>query len=361
MVFRVEKRKFDPGDRVQLGSGEAGEIVERVERNGIPGYRVKVTDGPRKGETVGANPGGMLKLGQKCTRVRVRVGAREFDCRVAATVREQRLGLQDTPTLSPEEGLLFTFDSPRAATFHMGEVAYPIDIMFIHAGRVAKVVANAQPGSKERWSHSCCDAVLEIAAQAEPFSVGTKVAAPAMNPEDRYEISFPNEVTDAAPQPSDRWEERALPPVADPNSDQMDNKHWKQDFGYDPLDDPDHNAPVTRPSARKAQTINDPADFVVAFIKTMASRLDWTKDELNPLIDYAMVGPDEIMQWLDEHDLSGSEKTDMYAVATSSEGLNTIGDGLVVAGMADMSHLVTNPEGDQVLILWNIREDNNEK
>lgn len=69
----------------------------------------------------------------------VRLGNRTFRCKVARSPREQAVGLQDTPQLGPDEGMLFPFEPARAATFHMGKVAYPIDIVFVAPGPVQRV------------------------------------------------------------------------------------------------------------------------------------------------------------------------------------------------------------------------------
>jgi len=60
--------------------------------------------------------------------------------------------------------MLFPFTPPRAATFHMGSVDFPIDVIFVDAqGVVRKIVAGARPGTRERWSQPVVGAVVELA------------------------------------------------------------------------------------------------------------------------------------------------------------------------------------------------------
>lgn len=69
-LFEVGDETFKSGDKVTLGDGRAGEVVDRVERNGFSGYRVKITesdDDSQVGSVVGASPNGMKKA-QSVTR-----------------------------------------------------------------------------------------------------------------------------------------------------------------------------------------------------------------------------------------------------------------------------------------------------
>ena len=169
----VKADAFKKGDKVTLGNGERGVVRQFVTSpTGFHSYRVAITEGPRAGSVVGATAPAMDK------RASVTVGDRTFACRVATTPREHAQGLQDTPELAPNEGLLFAFEHARPAVFHMGRVTYPIDIMFVENGRVARVARGCQPGSRERWSHPRSEAVLEVAAGRAPH-VGARVKTAA--------------------------------------------------------------------------------------------------------------------------------------------------------------------------------------
>lgn len=363
MVFQVDNREFAEGDRVRLGSGEVGRIVERVERGGLSGYRVKILDGPRKGSVVGASPSGMIKVTRRdsSTRVVVELGRSRYLCRVATTTSQHAQGLQDQPQLEPDEGLLFMFDPPRAATFHMGTVAYPIDIVFVDGERVAKVVHNASPGSHSRWSYPKCSAVLELrGGQARQAAIGARLkvaeypAPPINNADTRYKISLPDEDVDALSIHPERFSDRGTPDETSPNADEMANDQWRNNYGYDALEETKH---VIRPTA---QRVSDPADFVVGIIEAMARQdrpLDWHRDVLNPALAYAVVSPDDITAWVSTYDMSGSAATDVLAVAMSRSGLRTLGDGLILAGVADIAHVAQDPNGDDILVLWTEHED----
>ena len=360
MVFRVDKRDFAAGDRVRMGSGETGQITEKVERNGMSGYRVKITDGPRKGSIVGASPPGMVKLGrrQASARAVVTLGTQQFLCRVAATAQQHRIGLEQTPSLDLDEGMLFVFDPPRAATFHMGAVTYPIDIVFVDQGRVAKVVHGAQPGSRTRWSHTHCEAVVELkAGQARAADVvpGGRYPAPPLDgqPGSHYEISFPESIDEENMDP-DRFKDRGLPDDVSPNADAMSNDQWRNNYGYDALEENEH---ALRPTA---QLEPDPVDFVVKLIEAMAHLdrpLDWHRDALNPALAYAVIESTDISRWLATLDVTGSESTDLLAHATDKNGLRLLGDGLVLAGVADLAHVAQDDDNNDILVLWTEHED----
>lgn len=86
-------------------------------------------------------------------------------CALAETSDEHITGLQRHASLSEDEGMLFAFDPPRGATFWMGKVAFPIDIIGIDSNmRVTRVVEAAQPKSLDRWTFPKVAFVLETPA-----------------------------------------------------------------------------------------------------------------------------------------------------------------------------------------------------
>lgn len=88
---------------------------------------------------------------------------RKFNCKVASTSSEHEVGLSRTASLGANEGLLFKFDNESYRTFHMSTVPFPIDIIGINSeGKVTRVIANAQPGTKEAWGLPKAAYVLEI-------------------------------------------------------------------------------------------------------------------------------------------------------------------------------------------------------
>ncbi len=62
--------------------------------------------------------------------------------------RTRAEGLQGFRKIKEDEAALFVFQKPEAVTFWMGNVAYPIDIIFIGPeNKVVRVYANCKPGS----------------------------------------------------------------------------------------------------------------------------------------------------------------------------------------------------------------------
>ena len=86
---------------------------------------------------------------------------------VAETPLQKAAGLEVFDALDTAEGLFFPFEEEGSVTFHMGSVAFPIDIVFLlespNGLEVGKVVANIEPGAHEWWSYPKTSAVLEIA------------------------------------------------------------------------------------------------------------------------------------------------------------------------------------------------------
>jgi hypothetical protein len=94
-------------------------------------------------------------------RVNVRIAIKNttLTCDVAATPRQQASGLQAYDRLSDNNGLWFPFASKRTASFHMGEVKFPIDIIFIDDSRINKIISNIQPRQIGSWKSVCTDVV----------------------------------------------------------------------------------------------------------------------------------------------------------------------------------------------------------
>lgn len=360
MGYHVENKPddFKAGDKVVLGTGEKGVVARNVTSpTGFRSLIVEVKEGPREGTTVTATAPALRKQanrvgsGPVVYRRSVRLGHKHFDCVAARTPAEQRRGLQGWVRLASNEGMVFPFEPARDAVMHMATVDFPIDMVFVAGGKVAKVVT-ARPGGRSKWACRRVDAVVEVAAGS-----GVKEGAPAIMGPERYEISFPNEVHDIYPEPSERFKDRSLPPDGgNPNSDQMSPDRYQQTYGYDVVlyhDNPVEHA--VRPSAsRKAQVISDPAEFIVALIEGMkrADHLQFTQDALNPNLGYATVRDRDLATIIGELGLDGGPSTDMYDVAQSEEGMQILGDGLVLGGAAQIANLADHPEGGKILVLW---------
>lgn len=102
-----------------------------------------------------------------------------FKVSVAKTNEQKRRGLEVFESLETDQGLLFPMNGSYA-TFHMGSVRFPIDIIFLLLEdkdnlKVAKIVHDVQPGDLSRWSN-WADYVLEVTGgtcKANNIKVGT--------------------------------------------------------------------------------------------------------------------------------------------------------------------------------------------
>jgi len=102
---------------------------------------------------------------------------------IAATPMQKAAGLEVFDSLDPTEGLLFPFEEEGSATFHMGSVQFPIDIVFLmdspHGLEIGKIVSNIQPKSPDWWSYPTTSAVLELvggACKKHDLKIGTVCA-----------------------------------------------------------------------------------------------------------------------------------------------------------------------------------------
>ena len=66
---------------------------------------------------------------------RVRVGSVFLNAEIAATPEARRQGLSGHAPLNDNEGMLFVFDAPAPQTFLMINMLFPLDIIWIGAGK----------------------------------------------------------------------------------------------------------------------------------------------------------------------------------------------------------------------------------
>lgn len=95
------------------------------------------------------------------SNIKIAVNNMEIECDVAATPKQQATGLQVYDLLPRNKGLWFPLNTRRTASFHMGNVKFPIDIIFIDGNKINKIVANIQPRQMGSWSSTCTD-VIEV-------------------------------------------------------------------------------------------------------------------------------------------------------------------------------------------------------
>lgn len=87
-----------------------------------------------------------------------------LSCVIADNEELQVLGLQKHAGLQDDEGMIFPYPEPRRVSFHMGEVPFNIDIMFVgDDGRITKKVENIEPGTRGNWGMPNTAVVIEAA------------------------------------------------------------------------------------------------------------------------------------------------------------------------------------------------------
>ena len=111
-------------------------------------------------------------------------------CDVAATPKQQATGLQAYDALPRNRGLWFPMYARRTASFHMGSVKFPIDIVFVDGDKVSKIVSDVRPGQFGSWASQCTD-VVEVNGgwcSDNGVHVGCRVATPLVEKRGRSEI-----------------------------------------------------------------------------------------------------------------------------------------------------------------------------
>jgi uncharacterized membrane protein (UPF0127 family) len=107
--------------------------------------------------------------------MRVLIGNKEFEVRVAETPEESRIGLSQTESLPKKEGFAMKFDGNAVVPITMQGMTFPIDIIFSLNGKVTKVVT-AQPNQADIVTKSASDLIVEVnAGEAEGISKGDEI------------------------------------------------------------------------------------------------------------------------------------------------------------------------------------------
>lgn len=85
-----------------------------------------------------------------------------ISCDVADTPDLQTIGLQKHASLGETDGMVFPYETPRRVSFHMADVQFPIDIIFVGGdGRVTKKIEDIEPGAQGSWGMPHTIAVIE--------------------------------------------------------------------------------------------------------------------------------------------------------------------------------------------------------
>lgn len=291
----------------------------------------------------------------RCTRAAVRLGPVVVHCEVAATPAEQARGLQDRGPLADGEGMLFPFTPPRAATFHMGRVAFPIDLVFIGAGdRVAQVVTG-YPGTAERWSHDRCAAVVEVPAgfcrragvtaghaynQLRLYNeaAGGAPAVPGQLASEPLSDRAKGPARSRVP-PDERFEDRGLPDEANPDAMDQPEPGWRSQFGPAPAEGWDG---VVGPWYRAGQLeVGDPTEFAVAVVDTaMRARLPWRAAPLSGAevgLETAVVPAATLLRWFANRGATPEMLETARLQLTDPEARGAVADAFTLSGLCDLA------------------------
>lgn len=68
-----------------------------------------------------------------------------FELEVAATARQQAIGLMFRPSIPDNQGMLFPFEPPRPVNFWMRNVQVPLDMVFIRQGEIVAIAHSVPP------------------------------------------------------------------------------------------------------------------------------------------------------------------------------------------------------------------------
>lgn len=235
----------------------------------------------------------------------VRLGRCTIACVVAASAEEQQRGLQGVTALAEGEGMLFPYRPERDVVFHMGQVAFPIDLVFARRGEIVRVVHDARPGARERWSERKCSAVIEV-----PGGFCARNGVEIGDPYHEGREEFPGE-----PTPS----------------------RWHEQWGYQPSDQLDG---VVGPSVRQSQIVDQDRliDALGSAIQRGAGQLSWQADFMNGgATESTFVPVDQVAAWMPE--LTTSTRDATTAALATRDGLGILADAFVLAGLADQGRV----------------------
>lgn len=73
----------------------------------------------------------------------VKINNQSFNATVAASEKEREIGLSETKSLQPNQGMIFLFDRPDYYSFWMKNMKFPIDIIYINNDTIVTIISNA--------------------------------------------------------------------------------------------------------------------------------------------------------------------------------------------------------------------------
>ena len=94
--------------------------------------------------------------------MKVEIGDKEYNVRVAKTEEERSKGLQGVEELPENEGMLFIFDEPQTVGFWMKDTLIPLDIIFINDDMEVLSIYKGNPGNEDIVEEDNVKYVLEV-------------------------------------------------------------------------------------------------------------------------------------------------------------------------------------------------------
>lgn len=113
------------------------------------------------------------------------INDRPLRVEIARTTDEHYQGLSDRTSLCSACGMLFLFSDSEPRTFVMRHMKFPLDMVWLSAGKIVAIDANLPPESAEPYTPYGpaipVDAVIELnagAAQAYGLEIGQTITLP---------------------------------------------------------------------------------------------------------------------------------------------------------------------------------------
>ena len=135
-------------------------------------------------------PGDLEPRATEPRRATVEIGIHRIDADLADTPARRQRGLSGRPALADGRGMLFPYDPPERPTFWMPDMHFDIDIIWIRAGRILGVQANAPhqvtPPLPRYQPPDPIDLVLEVPAGTAERNGWRSGDAVTVDPPPRY-------------------------------------------------------------------------------------------------------------------------------------------------------------------------------
>jgi len=95
-------------------------------------------------------------------KIKIKVGNKPYNVKVAYTDEERETGLQNIKTLPIEEGMLFIFTESDEVSIWMKDTLIPLDIIFIDEDLVVKAIHAGKAKSEDLMIEKDINYVLEL-------------------------------------------------------------------------------------------------------------------------------------------------------------------------------------------------------